>query len=182
MERIEKISEIINNGEDSNFASTRSLPSISKKVSIDKIAPEFRKTFLKIEEKMNNYVDVINKYFYTEMFDNFYIKLKDIYKQKYEKYIKVNDEYFSNIKEKEFILDSNDKMGENEKKEIQNIIDGLKEEQKDQIDQVLDEYNTSISNLISDYKQNALKKNVGIQVIEEQLKLDIYSMINDAFY
>ena len=182
LERIENINEIIHNGEDSNFASTRSLPAISKKITIDKIAPEYRKTFIKVDEKMNNYVDVLNKYYYTEMFDNFYMKLKEIYKQKYEKYIKVNDEYFSNIKENEFLLDSNDKMGENEKKEIQNIIDSLKEEQKDQIDQVLDEYNTNISNLISDYKQNVFKKNVGVQLIEEQLKLDIYSMINDAFY
>ena len=182
LERIENINEIINNGGDSNFASTRSLPAISKKITIDKIAPEYRQTFIKVDEKMNNYVDVLNKYYYTEMFDNFYIKLGEIYKQKYEKYIKVNDEYFSNIKEKEFELDSNDKLTENEKKKMQNIIDSLKEEQKDQIDQVLDEYNTNISNLISDYKQNVFKNNVGVQLIEEQLKLDIYSMINDAFY
>ena len=182
LERIENINEIIHNGEDSNFASTRSLPAISKKITIEKIAPEYRKTFLKVDEKMSNYVDVLNKYYYTEMFDNFYMKLTEIYKQKYEKYIKVNDEYFSNIKENEFLLEYNDKMGENEKKEIQNIIDSLKEEQKDQIDKVLDEFNTNISNLISDYKQNLFKKNVGVQLIEEQLKLDIYSMINDAFY
>ena len=179
LERIENISEIINAGNDSNFASTRSLPAISKKITIDKIDPEFRQIYLKIDEKMNKYVDDLNKYFYNEMFDNFYIKLKEIYEKKYETYIKVNEEYFCNIKENEYLID--DKIGEAEKIQIQNIIDCLKEEQKDQIDQVLDEYNTNISNLINDYKQNKFKDNIGVQLIEEQLKLDIYNLINETF-
>ena len=181
LERIENISEIINAGNDSNFASTRSLPAISKKLTIDKIEPEFRKIYLTIDEKMNKYVDDLNKYFYKEMFDSFYIKLKELYKQKYETYIKVNEEYFCNIKENEYLIESDDNLGEIEKIQIQNIIDCLKEEQKDQIDQVLDEYNTNIRNLINDLKQNMFKDNVGVQLIEEQLKLDIYTMINETF-
>ena len=169
LERIENINQIINNGEDSNFESTKSLPAISKKISIEKLEPEYRHIYVKIEAKMNNYVNGLNKYFYTEMFDNFYIKLKEKYRQKYEKYIKANDEYFTNIKENEYLID--DKIGEIEKKQILNIIDCLKEEQKDQLDQVLDEYNTNIRNLINDYKQNIFKNNVGVQLIEEQLNL-----------
>lgn len=182
MEKIENISEIINAGDESNFASTRSLPVITQKVNIEQIEPEFRHIFLKIFAKMNEYVDALNKYFYTEMFDNFYIKLKELYKEKYEKYLKINDEYFCNIKENEFLIDNNDKIDSVEKTQIQNIIDCLKEEQKDQTNEILDEYNRNISNLINDYKQNALQKNVGVQLLEEQLKLDVYTLINEAFY
>ena len=73
-------------------------------------------------------------------------------------------------------------MDEKEKIRIQNIIESLKEEEKDQIDKIIDEYNNNINNLISDFKQNSIKKNIGIQLIEEQLKLDIITMINDSFY
>ena len=116
------------------------------------------------------------------MFDSLYIKLKELYDEKYKKYIKVNDEYHSNIKENEFIMESDDNMDEMEKIGIQNIIDCLKEEQKDQIDQILDEYNKKINTLKNDYKRNLFEKNIGIQLIEEQLKLDFYTMVNNAFY
>ena len=135
-----------------------------------------------IEERLKEYVGDINRHFYIEMFDSFYLKLKELYDEKYNKYIKVNDEYHSNIKENEFIIENDDKMKEDEKKNIQNIIDSLKEEQKDQIDQILDEYNKSINNLINEFKQNLFKNNVEMQLIEERLKLDVYTMINDAFY
>ena len=184
-EKMEKIKTLINgdiSDDDSNILSTTSLPSVTQKTNPEKIPPHFQDTIDLIEEKLKTYVGNINKHFYLEMFDNFYYKLKELYDNKYKKYIQVNDEYHSSIKENEYMIDCNDNISENEKQRLQNIIDGLKEEQKDQIDQILDEFNNNIKNLISDFKHNLFKNNVGMQLIEEQLKLDIYSMINEAFY
>ena len=167
--------------DESNFESSRSIPNLSKKTSAE-IPSDCQATYTKIENRAKNYVDNINKYFYKEMFDTFFVKLKELYKEKYENYLKVNNEYHSNIKENEYNLECNDKISEIEKKEIQNIIDSLKEEQKDQIDKIVDEYNTKIKKFINDFKQNLFKKNVGVDLIEEQLKLDIYTIINDAIY
>ena len=170
--------------DDSNLLSSTSLPSVTpiKKLNIEKLPPKFKRTFRVIEQKLKKYADNINSHFYLEMFDNFFYKLKELYDNKYKKYIEVNDEYHSSIKGKEFIIESNDNLDINEKNSLQNIIDGLKEEEKDQIDKILDEYNTNIKLLINEFKQNLFKNNVGIQLIEEQLKLDIITIINEAFY
>ena len=170
--------------DDSNLLSSTSLPSVTpiKKLNIEKMPLKFKRTFRVIEQKLKKYADNINSHFYLEMFDNFFYKLKELYDNKYKKYIEVNDEYHSSIKGKEFIIESNDNLDINEKNNLQNIIDGLKEEEKDQIDKILDEYNTNIKLLINEFKQNLFKNNVGIQLIEEQLKLDIITIINEAFY
>ena len=34
---------------------------------------------------------------------------------------------------------------------------------------------------ISEFKRNSFKNNSGIQLLEEKVKLDIYSLINEAF-
>ena len=94
----------------------------------------------------------------------------------------INNEYHSNITEKEYLLENEENLSEEKKAEIQSIIDSLKEEQKDQIDKIVDEYNNNIILLINEFKQNSFKKNTSIQLLEEQLKLDIYTMINEAFY
>ena len=131
---------------------------------------------------MKEYVNTLNNHFYKDAFEEFSSKLKELYDSKYEKYIKVNNEYHSSITEKEYLLENEENLNEEKKLEIQNIIDSLKEEQKDQIDKIVDEYNNNITLLINEFKQNSFKKNTSIQLLEEQLKLDIYTMINEAFY
>ena len=182
MEKIDNLDEENNGGEDSNYTSTTSLPSISRVRTRDQFKSNFQESYTQIEERMKQYVEKINNYFYTEMFDSLYIKLKELYDDKYKKYIKANDEYHSNIKENEFILENEDTMDQMEKMAIQNIIECLKEEQKDQIDQILDECNKNINTVKNDYIRNLFEKNIGVQLIEERLKLDVYSMINNAFY
>ena len=184
-EKMKKIYNIheenTNMGGDSNFQSTNSLPSVQR-INFEEMSSKFNQVIFRVENKVKQFVGKVNKHFYLEVFDKFYSKIKEIYEQKYEKYLKVNEEYFSNIKENEFMIDSNDKMEKFEKMQIQNIIDCLKEEQKDQIDEILDEYNTNINKYIEEFKQNLFVNDIGYQIIEEQLKLDIYTMINEAFY
>ena len=94
----------------------------------------------------------------------------------------VNNEYHSSITENEYLLENDENLTEEKKTEIQSIIDSLKEEQKDQIDKIVDEYNNNIILLINEFKQNSFRKNTSVQLLEEQLKLDIYSIINESFY
>jgi len=68
------------------------------------------------------------------------------------------------------------------KAEIQQTIDSLNEEQQHQIAIIEDEFNRKIIDKITEFKLNSFKKNSGIQLMEEQVKLDIYSLINDSFY
>ena len=186
MRKIDKIHEESNNiaAEDSNsnFQSTNSLSSVSKKINFDEMQAKFHQVIFGVENKIKKFIGDVNKHFYSEMFDKFFSKLKEMYEQKYEKYIKVNEEYFCNIKENEYMIDSDDKIEEFEKITMQNIIDCLKEEQKDQIDEIVNESNSKISKYIEEFKQSLFANNVGCQLIEERLKLDIYTMINEAFY
>ena len=182
MKMLENLKEENDSGEDSNLPSSTNLPTVTKKINIEEIPPIFQETFLAVEEKMKEYVNTLNNHFYKDAFEEFSSKLKELYDSKYEKYIKVNNEYHSSITEKEYLLENEEDLNDEKKLEIQNIIDSLKEEQKDQIDKIVDEYNNNITLLINEFKQNSFKKNTSIQLLEEQLKLDIYTMINEAFY
>ena len=182
MQSLENLLDDIDSGSESNFTSTASLPSVSKAVNIDQMPAVFQPYFTKIEEKIKSYCEGLHTNYYNEIFENFSIKLKELYDEKYKKYIQVNNEYHSSIIENEFKYENEEKIDENEKNHIKNIIESLKEEAKDQIDKILDEYNSNISILIDDFKHNCFKKNIGIQLRQEQLKLDIYTIINEAFY
>ena len=182
MQSLENLLDDIDSGSESNFTSTASLPSVSKAVNIEQMPAVFQPYFTKIEEKIKSYCEGLHTNYYNEIFENFSIKLKELYDEKYKKYIQVNNEYHSSIIENEFKYENEEKIDENEKNHIKNIIESLKEEAKDQIDKILDEYNSNISILIDDFKHNCFKKNIGIQLRQEQLKLDIYTIINEAFY
>ena len=182
MQSLENLLDDIDSGSESNFTSTTSLPSVSKPINIEQIPAVFQPYFTNIEEKIKSYCEGLHTNYYNEIFENFSIKLKELYEEKYKKYILVNNEYHSSIIENEFKYENEEKIDENEKIHIKNIIESLKEEEKDQIDKILDEYNSNISALIDDFKHNCFKKNIGIQLRQEQLKLDIYTIINEAFY
>jgi hypothetical protein len=152
------------------------------KLTIDDIPLKYQDTYEEVEEKMKKYVKDLNNHFYKDTFELFSLELKELYDKKYNKYIEVNDEYHHNIKEKEYQLENDENLNDEKKVEIQQIIDSLKEEQKDQIDKITDEFNELIDTKISEFKQTFFKKDCGINLMEEQLKLEIYTMINEAFY
>jgi len=183
IQSLESLLDDIDSGSESNFTSTTSLPSVnaSKVPNLDQIPAAYQPIFTNVEEKIKNYSEGLHTNYYNEIFENFSLKLKELYDAKYEKYIQINNEYHSSIKENEFKLENEEKMDENEKNRIQSIIDSLKEEEKDQIDKIIDEYNNNINVAIDDFKHNCFKKNVGFQLQQEQLKLDIYTIINEAF-
>jgi len=120
-------------------------------------------------------MDEFNHYYYKDIFEQFASKLKEIYDQKYTKYIEVSVEYHTQIKKNEHILENTDNLSEEKKEEIQQIIDSLKDEQQNQIAKIEDEFNRLIVAKVNEFKLNSFKNNSGIQLMEEQLKLDIYS-------
>ena len=189
---LDNINNIINKEEETNDGFNDDISSISNnnnvnpiqdlKLTIDEIPLKFQDTYNEVEEKMKKYVKDLNDHFYKDTFELFSLELKEIYDKKYNKYVEVNNEYHNNIKEKEYQLENDENINEEKKVEIQQIIDSLKEEQKDQIDKITDEYNELIDKKIVEFKQTFFKKDIGINLMEEQLKLEIYTMINEAFY
>ncbi len=147
-----------------------------------KVPLKFQSTYYQVESIMNSYIDEFNNFYYKNIFEQFSSNLKEIYDIKYKKYIDISVEYHTQIKENEHILENNDNLSEEKKSEIQQIIDSLKDEQQNQIAKIEDEFNRLIVTKVNEFKINACKNNSGIQLIEEQLKLDIYSLINNSFY
>ena len=143
---------------------------------------KFQSTYYEVESVMQSYMDEFNNFYYKAIFDQFSSSLKEIYDNKYKKYIDISVEYHTQIKEKEHILENDENLSEEKKTEIQQIIDSLKDEQQNQIAKIEDEFNRLIVSKVNEFKLNSFKNNSGIQLMEEQLKLDIYSLINESFY
>ena len=149
---------------------------------INRIPAKFQSAYYQVESLMNEYMNDFNEFYYKEIFEQFSSQLRELYELKYKKYIEIRNEYHTQIKENEYLLDNDENLNEEKKTEIQQTIDSLNEEQQHQIATIEDEFNRKIVDKISEFKLNSFKKNSGIQLMEEQVKLDIYSLINDSFY
>ena len=149
--------------------------------NLDKIPAKYREIYKAIEERIEIYINKFNQTFYQEIFEQFSSGLKGLYEQKYKKYIEIRNEYHNQIKENEYLLEIDDNLTKEKKEEIQQTIESLNEEQQHQIDIVEDEFNKKISDKLSEFKMTRFKHNSGIQLLEEEVKLDIYSLINEAF-
>lgn len=139
---------------------------------------KFQNIFVAIDEKINGYINNFNAYFYKEIFESFFFQLKKLIDEKYEQYIKISQLYHSQIKEKEFLLNP-DKEDE-EQENLKQIIESLKEEQEHEIDRIDIKYNSMINEKVNQFKMESFKNNSGLQVIEEQFKLDVYQSISDV--
>ena len=149
---------------------------------VSQIPAKFQSTYYQVESLMNEYMNDFNEFYYKEIFEQFSSQLRELYELKYKKYIEIRNEYHTQIKENEYLLDNDENLNEEKKTEIQQTIDSLNEEQQHQIATIEDEFNRKIIDKISEFKLNSFKKNSGIQLLEEQVKLDIYSLINESFY
>ena len=183
IDEIDKIKDEKNDSDSDNEDNININNNINdKNISVEEIPPKFKQTYSDIETKMNKYIKDLNEYFHKDIFYHFSSQLKELYDSKYKKYIEVNNYYHANIKENEYLLEYGENLTEEQKQEYQSIINSLKEEQQDQIDKIEDEFNVMIHTKINEFKQTSIKNNTGINLIEEQVKLDIVSLINDAFY
>ena len=148
--------------------------------SLENIPLKFQNSYLKINNKINQYIQDFNTFFYKDIFENFFLKLKRLVDEKYNKYIEISTTYHSQIKEFEYLCE--DETNEDKKKDILFTIDSLKEEQQHEISKIEDLYNGVISAKIKEFKLTSCKTNPGLELMEEKLKLDIYTIINEIFY
>jgi hypothetical protein len=142
----------------------------------------FQSTYIQIQNLISEYITQFNNFFFKDIFEQFALNLKEIYDNKYKKYIDVRLEYHSQIKENEHLLENHPEYSEEKKAEIQQIIDSLKDEQQNQIAKIEDEFNRLIVSKVDEFKIKSFKNNSGILLIEEKLKLEIYALINESFY
>ena len=150
--------------------------------NIVEVPLKFQSTYFQVENLIKQYMEQFNNFFFKEIFEQFASNLKEIYDNKYKKYIEVSLEYHHQIKENEHLLENHEDYSEDKKAEIQQIIDSLKDEQQNQIAKIEDEFNRLIVSKVNEFKIDSFKNNIGILLIEEKLKLEIYSIINEAFY
>ena len=142
----------------------------------------FQSTYIQVQNLISEYITQFNNFFFKDIFEQFALNLKEIYDNKYKKYIDVRLEYHSQIKENEHLLENHPEYSEEKKAEIQQIIDSLKDEQQNQIAKIEDEFNRLIVSKVDEFKIKSFKNNSGILLIEEKLKLEIYALINESFY
>ena len=150
--------------------------------NIVEVPLKFQSTYFQVENLIKQYMEQFNNFFFKEIFEQFASNLKEIYDNKYKKYIEVSLEYHHQIKENEHLLENHEDYSEDKKAEIQQIIDSLKDEQQNQIAKIEDEFNRLIVSKVNEFKIDSFKNNSGILLIEEKLKLEIYSIINESFY
>ena len=148
------------------------------KIKISEIPTRYQEVCDSIEDKINKYMNEFNELFYKEIFQNFFLELKKLIDEKYDKYIEISTNYHSQIKENEFLIDPDSPSEYQEA--IKQSIELLKEDQEHQIGIIEFQYNSLITQKISDFKLSSFKSNIGLQLIEEKLKLDIYQIINEA--
>ena len=172
--------------EDSEFSnSNKNLTKVKNNNNIsliEKIPAKFQGTYSYVEDLIHTYMKEFNLFFYKDIFEQFSSSLLELYELKYKKYIEIRNEYHDQIKANEYSMENEDNLTEEKKEEYQQTIESLKEEQQHQIDVVEDEFNKKIMDKISEFKLNSFKHNSGIQLLEEKVKFDIYSLINQAFY
>jgi coenzyme F420-reducing hydrogenase alpha subunit len=122
-------------------------------------------------------------YFFQQLFQRFSEQIHKLVEEKYNKYMEVLDNYQTQIKEMEFIinggilfviLDSEDSHQEG----IKAVIDALKEEQENELERVEMHYNSLIAEAQNNFKSLSVKTNPGVQLIEEKFKLDMYTLLN----
>jgi hypothetical protein len=147
-------------------------------LNLNEVPIKYHNVCNKIEERINSYISEFNSLFYKEIFQTFFTDLKKLIDEKYDKYIEITVNYHSQIKENEFLLDPN--SNDPAQEEIKQAIELLKEDQEHQIGIVEFQYNSMINQKISDFKLTALQNNPSLILLEEQLKLDVYQIINDA--
>ena len=170
--------------EEENIAENKSLNTkeeLENLPAITNIPLKFQLTYSQIEKLIMQYMDQFNNYFFKEIFEQFASNLKEIYDNKYKKYIEVSLEYHDQIKENEHLLENHEDYSEEKKAEINQIIESLKEEQQNQIATIEDEFNRLIVSKVNEFKIDSFKNKSGILLIEEKLKLDIYAIINKSF-
>lgn len=139
-----------------------------------------KQIFGEIKGTIESFIDEFNGYFYDHVFKKFVDQIQKLAEEKLNKYIEVSKHYHNQIKEMEFLLNSdNDDLTHTDS--IKQILDQLKDEQQHELDMIDLNYNKLINENQLEFKNDAFKNDPGIQLIEEKFKLEMFNMINSIF-
>ena len=142
------------------------------------IGPKQQKGFNDIRNTLDKYVNNFNKSFYTDVFVKFCKNVKKIVDEKFNKYIEITHMYQEQIKEIKTQLVEIEKDSP-QYTELENVIESLKEEQRNELDEIEDEYNEKIQTFQRNFKTNEFKTNPALLLLEEQFRLSMCNKIND---
>ena len=104
--------------------------------------------------------------------------VKKIVDEKFNKYIEITHMYQEQIKEIKTQLVEIEKDSP-QYTELENVIESLKEEQRNELDEIEDEYNEKIQTFQRNFKTNEFKTNPALLLLEEQFRLSMCNKIND---
>lgn len=142
------------------------------------IGPKQQKGFNDIKNTLEKYVDNFNATFYKDIFFKFSKQVKKLMDEKFSKYIEISKMYLDQINEIKAQLSELDDNSPN-CAALENVMDSLKEEQRNELDLIEDEYNEKIQNMQREFKVNEFKVNPAILLLEEQFRLNMCNKIND---
>ena len=128
------------------------------------IGPKQQKGFIDIRNTLDSYVNNFNKSFYVDVFVKFCKQVKKLVDEKFNKYIEITHMYQKQIKESKAQL-TEIEDGSPQYKELENVIESLKEEQRNELDEIEDEYNEKIQTFQRNFKTNEFKTNPGTFII-----------------
>lgn len=142
------------------------------------IGPKQQKGFNDIKNTLEKYVDNFNATFYKDIFAKFSKQVKKLMDEKFNKYIEISKMYLDQINEIKAQLSELDNNSPN-CEALENVMDSLKEEQRNELDLIEDEYNEKIQSMQREFKVNEFKLNPAILLLEEQFRLNMCNKIND---
>jgi len=141
------------------------------------IGSKNKKMITALKSSTENFLTGFNGYFHENVFQRFTEHIEKLMDEKYKKYLEMSKHYNSQIKEMEFLGNSDENQHNDSLKEM---LNSLKEEQQHEFDRIEDQYGSLIKEAHNNFKNVGFRNNKGIQIIEEKFKLDIYNLIKDT--
>lgn len=142
--------------------------------------PRNRQVFNDLGGNIDKFISEFNYYFYEEVFQKVVLEIEKSLNVKQEKSLEITRNYSSQIKEMEFLLNTEDN-DEKYKEEFKAIINQLEEEHQMELDKLEEDTNQIIKEIKRKFRADGFKANSGIQLIEEKFRLDMYNSIMNLF-
>jgi len=142
-----------------------------------KVPKKNKKMLESINSNVNQFLNEFNEYFHQNVFQKFTGKIESLLEEKYKKFMEVSKNYNNQIKEMEFLANTDDNQHSDS---LKDIISSLREEQQSQIDLIEDQYGNLIKDAYNNFRYG-FKNTEGVKIVEEKFKLGIYNVINEKF-
>jgi hypothetical protein len=138
-----------------------------------------KEVLLQLKGNTERFISQFNNLFYDDIFNNIVDDIEKLLNEKNEKKLEISSNYGGQIKEMEFLINSDGE--ETHKESIKCLIDSLKEEQDEEMAKLDGEFSEIIVDVKNKFRTDGLRKNPGVRLLEERFRLDMLNSINLAF-